>query len=219
MIRVFREIEDRGEQLAYAEECQQNFDNGGPRPMGNGSAGPSPYQREIEATYPYLNAAGQLTFEVVRFILKQPGGGYVTDARGKRVKTFCQRMPSGEPGIWRWGLEAGEYMRRAPGKDWKRFNATKFESYPASRERKTFSTSAPVIPFGLPELVTAIAAGQPICLLEGRKKSSVFVRSALPPHATPEAPKNGGPNLPRFFMARMLCCPAIMILPGATIPR
>src|SRR5262249_43928043 len=45
MIRVFREIEERDEQLSYAEECRQNFENR-PRPMGNGSAGPCPYQRE-----------------------------------------------------------------------------------------------------------------------------------------------------------------------------
>ena len=36
LIRVYKEIDDRDAAIAYAEECQQNFENGEkPRPNGN----------------------------------------------------------------------------------------------------------------------------------------------------------------------------------------
>ena len=95
LIRVYKEIDDRDAAIAYAEECQQNFENGEkPRPNGNAKAGQH-HQREVEATYSYCDASGQVAFEVVRFALKQ-GENYVTDAQGKRIKTFSQRRPSGE---------------------------------------------------------------------------------------------------------------------------
>src|SRR5262245_42190010 len=56
LIRVYKEIDDRGAAIAYAEECQQNFENGGkPRPNGNPEPGQG-YQREVEATYSYCEA-------------------------------------------------------------------------------------------------------------------------------------------------------------------
>src|SRR5262249_38976263 len=51
-----------------------------------------------------------------------------------------------------------------------RFNATKFEQYPLTRQRKVFNTAAPVVPYQLPELLKAVAAGQTICIAEGEKK-------------------------------------------------
>ena len=79
LIRVYKEIDDRDAAIAYAEECQQNFENGEkPRPSGNAKAGQH-HQREVEATYSYCDASGQVAFEVVRSVLKQ-GGDYVTDA-------------------------------------------------------------------------------------------------------------------------------------------
>src|SRR5262249_36167611 len=66
--------------------------------------------------------------------------------------------------------EAGEFMRPAPGKNWARFDAAKYEQYPAGKERKVFNSAAPVIPFRLPELQAALAGGQTICVAEGEKK-------------------------------------------------
>ena len=116
LIRVYKEIDDRDAAIAYAEECQQNLENDEkPRPNGNAKAGQH-HQREVEATYSYHDASGQVAFEVVRSVLKQ-GENYVTDARGKRIKTFSQRRPSGESDrSWLWGLDAGEFMRRGTRK-------------------------------------------------------------------------------------------------------
>src|SRR5262245_50212465 len=55
LIRVYKEIDDRDAAIAYAEECQHNFENGGKN--GNPKAD-QPYQREVEATYSYHNAGG-----------------------------------------------------------------------------------------------------------------------------------------------------------------
>src|SRR6516165_7060061 len=151
LIRVYKEIDDRDAAIAYAEECRENFENGGKN--GYPKADQS-YQREVEATYSYHNASGQVAFEVVRFALKQTDGGYATDTHGKRTKTFRQRRPSGESdGSWLWGLDVGEFMRPAPGEDWISFNATKFNHYPATRERKFFNNAAPVVPYRLPDLL------------------------------------------------------------------
>jgi hypothetical protein len=170
VIRVYKEIDDRDAAIAYAEECQQNFENGEkPRPNGNPEAGQH-YRREAEAAYSYCDASGQVAFEVVRYALKQREN-YVTNAQGKRHKTFSQRRPSGESDrSWLWGLDAGEFMRAAPGRDWISFNAIKFNQYPATRQRKLFNTAAPVVPYQLPDLLKAVAAGQTICVLEGEKK-------------------------------------------------
>jgi Protein of unknown function (DUF3987) len=171
LIHVYKKIEDRDAAIVYAEQCRENFENGErPRPNGNAGNGPH-YQQEVEATYSYHDASSQVAFEVVRFVFKQVGGGYVTDARGKRMKTFRQRRPSGESDqSWLWSLEAGEFMRPAPGKNWVRFDAAKYEQYPAGKERKVFNSAAPVIPFRLPELLAALAGGQTICVAEGEKK-------------------------------------------------
>ena len=171
LIRVYKAIENGSDAIAYAEECQHNFENGGPARQ-NGKAGSTQHhERETEATYSYRDAAGQIAFEVVRFVFKQFGGGYVTDARGKRMKTFRQRRPSSDPdGSWLWDLAPGEFMRAAPGKNWGRFNAAKFGQYPAGRERRVFNTAAPIIPYQLPDLMIALAAQQTIYVAEGEKK-------------------------------------------------
>jgi Protein of unknown function (DUF3987) len=178
LIRVYKEIDDRDVAIAYAEECQQKFENGGKN--GNPKAD-QPYQREVEATYSYHDACGQVAFEVVRFVFKQVGGDYVTDGRGKRTKTFRQRRPSGEPDeSWLWGLDVGEFMRPAPGRNWISFNATKFNQYPATRQRKFFNTAAPVIPYQLPDLLKAVAAAQTICIAEGEKKVDLIRSFGFP---------------------------------------
>jgi hypothetical protein len=41
LIRVYKEIDDRDEAIAYAEECQQNFENGGKPSPNGGSASPN----------------------------------------------------------------------------------------------------------------------------------------------------------------------------------
>jgi len=55
LIRVYRKIDDRDAAIAYAEECQQNIENGTSR---NPNGGGQPHEREIEATYQYHDASG-----------------------------------------------------------------------------------------------------------------------------------------------------------------
>ena len=165
---------------------------------GNPEAGQH-YQREVEATYPYPDTSGQLAFEVVRFVCKQ-GGSYVTDAHGKRNKTFSQRRPSGESDqSWLWGLDVGEFMRPAPGKDWISFNATKFEQYPATRQRKFFNTAAPVVPYQLPDLLKAVAAGHTICIAEGEKKVDLIRGFGFPATCCAGGAKKWSPSTSAFL--------------------
>ena len=136
-----------------------------PQPKNSGplAAGADPFD---ETHHPYVNASGQVAFEVV----------WVTDARNKRNKASLQRRPSEEgDGSWLRGLDAGEYMRRAPGKNWIRFDPAKFEQYPATRQRKFFNDAAP-IPYQLPELLKAVAAGHTICVAEDELEVD-FLRS------------------------------------------
>jgi hypothetical protein len=177
LIRVYANIEDRDEAIAYAKECL----NGG-KPHAEGDAATSrqdgsgknqnKQQRKIEATYTYHDAEGQVAFEVVRSVFKQADGCYAIGADGKRIKSFAQRRPSGETdGGWLWGIGAGEFMRAGPGKDWITFSETKFSKYPTrTRQRKVFDTPAPVLPYRLPELLQALAANQTILIPEGEKK-------------------------------------------------
>jgi hypothetical protein len=174
LIRVYKDIDGHDEAITYTEECQQNFQNGG-RPSSRKTKGNGSYQREVEATYPYHDAAGLLAFEVVRSVYKLPGESYVLDARGKRTKDFRQRRPSGESdGSWLWGLDAGEYMRPAPGSNWAHFNTAKFEQYPDTRQRKIFDSAAPIVLYRLPELIKAVATGRTICIAEGEKKADLI---------------------------------------------
>jgi hypothetical protein len=171
LIRIFKGIEDDAAAMLYAKECRENSQNNqNACPRGNAGANQQ-HQCEVEATYTYHYASGQVAFEVVRFVLKKTDGGYVTDERGKRSKKFGQRRPSGElDKTWLWGLEAGEFMRRAPGQNWFKFEAALYERYPAGKERKTFNNPAAAVLYALPDLLKALAVKQVVCIPEGEKK-------------------------------------------------
>ena len=139
------------------------------------------HQREVEATYPYCDASGQVAFEVVRFVFKQVDGSYVTDARGKRKKTFSQRRPSGESDqSWLWGLDAGEFMRPAPGKDWIRFNATKFDQYPPPGSGSFSTPPRRWFPISFPICSRRSPPAQTICIAEGEKKVDLIRSFGFP---------------------------------------
>jgi hypothetical protein len=61
-------------------------------------------------------------------------------------------------------------MRRGPGEDWVKFDFSRYNRYPASKERKTFNNAAAAVPYRLPELLKALAAKQVVCIPEGEKK-------------------------------------------------
>ena len=94
-----------------------------------------------------------MLFEVVRFEPKQ----------------FRQRRPCpDEPGIWIWGLNAGEYMRSGPGRDWITFDEKRFAAWPPTKETKNFGAVRRV-PYRLPEVLEAIAQGHEVYIVEGEK--------------------------------------------------
>ena len=172
----------------------------------------------MEATYSYHDASGQVAFEVVRFVFKQPGGGYVTDARGKRMKTFRQRRPSGESDqSWLWGLEAGEYHAPGAGEELGLVSTPpSLISTPPRGERKVFNTAAPVVPYQLPDLLKAVAAGQTICIAEGEKKVDLIRGLGFPQLAAPGARRSGDRSTPHSCRVPMLCCCRIMIPRGVS---
>jgi hypothetical protein len=177
LIRVYKEIDDRDAAIAYAEECRERFENG---PKLNGGGDRHEAKWEQEEAYPYHDASGRVAFEVIRYARKQ-GENYVTNEKGKRIKKFSQRRPSGESDqSWLWGLDAGEYMRKAQGGDWIKFNAAKFEQYPATRQKKVFDSAAAVIPYRLLDLLKAIAVGRTICIPEGEKKVDLIRSFGFP---------------------------------------
>src|SRR5215831_5322075 len=103
--------------------------------------------------HPYIDASGQVAFEVVHHVFS------------KSSKFVQHRRPSGEEDqSWVLSLDAGEFMHAAPGEDWHHFDAARFERYPATRERKVFN-AAPAILYRLRELREAIAAGRTIYLV------------------------------------------------------
>jgi hypothetical protein len=116
LIRVYKQIDDRDAAIAYAEQCQQNFENGEkPRPNGNASGNSQPPQQEVEATYSYHDASGQIAFQVVRLVFKQqPGGGL----RHRHARQAHENFPPAPPlGGARPKLAVGRRGRRiyAPG--------------------------------------------------------------------------------------------------------
>src|SRR6516225_9930936 len=92
-----------------------------------------------EIIHPYVDASGQVAFEVVRLVYDKHTG-------------FVQhRRPSEEgDGSWILSLDAGEFMRSASGEDWKHFDAGRWDQYPSTRERKVLN-AAPNIPYRLRE--------------------------------------------------------------------
>ena len=178
LIRVYKEIDDRDAAIAYAEECQQNFENGEkPRPNGNAKAGQH-YQREVEATYSYCDASGQVAFEVVRSV-SEAG----QELRHRRAASAQDLQPAPALGNARPELVVGTRCRRvhAPGtgKDWISFNAISLISIPPPGSG-SFNTAAPVVPYQLPDLLKAVAAGQTICIAEGEKKVDLIRSFGFP---------------------------------------
>jgi hypothetical protein len=200
LIQVYRGIDDHDAVITYAKECQEAFENGGSLGAGNGespkadAAEPSrsngasghgnggahqqqqpKLQRKLEKTFQYHDESGRMVFEVLRYNFKHADGSYVLEPDGKRRKEFKQRRLSGEPdGVWLWGLDAADYMRPAPGRDWTKFKKTKFEQYPTTKECRHFSTAAPAVLYRLPELIQAVAPGQTICAVEGEAKADLI---------------------------------------------
>jgi hypothetical protein len=108
--------------------------------------------KRIVKTYDYNVADGTLSYQNVRL----------------EPKDFLQRRPSpDEPGVWIWGLSAGGYMRKGPGRDWRKFDEQKFTEGKYT-ERRTFDGVQRVI-YRWPELLAYPDAT--IFVTEGEKDS------------------------------------------------
>jgi hypothetical protein len=124
---------------------------------------------------PYHTRDGEPLYEVCRVQWRLPDGSWEMGKKGKPKKTFVQRRPSGRPdGSKVYGLGEGEYMRSAPGRDWKPFNEDAFERWsPVTRERGLFLPAVQHTIFHHRELELAIEAGKIILLPEGERKARV----------------------------------------------
>jgi AAA domain len=131
------------------------------------------YERKLIASHDYVDLDGTLLLQVRRVGFLAPDGALQVNSAGKPEKTFQQRRPDTK--CWIWGVRAQEYMRKGPAYDWYPFDAQRFESLPASRERKTFP-AAKSVPYRLPEITEAIANGQTIFVVEGEQKADALAK-------------------------------------------
>lgn len=117
-------------------------------------------QRRMTRTWDYCGADGDVRYQVCRWEWLE---------NGARHKTFSQRRPApGEPGVWIWGLDAGEYCRRRPGNDWVKVNDKRAE-WP---ERLVDEDGCPHGLYRFPELIEEVAQGEDaptIYVAEGEK--------------------------------------------------
>jgi Protein of unknown function (DUF3987) len=117
---------------------------------------------EVVAKYDYVTADGELVHQTLRL----------------EPKSFRQRRPAPETGLWIWGLTAGEYMRMASAKDWSPFKDSRFSEWPIERERRTFGAATLVL-YRLPAVLKAVADGETIYLTEGEKDADSLAALGL----------------------------------------
>jgi hypothetical protein len=107
---------------------------------------------EIVAKYDYTTADGKLAHQTLRL----------------EPKSFRQRRPAPEDGLWIWGLTAGDYMRTAPANNWIPYRESRFSEFPIERERTTFG-AANLVLYRLPDVIKAVAGGATVYITEGEK--------------------------------------------------
>lgn len=128
-------------------------------------------RRVIARTYDYVNNDDVLRYQVVRFHFELPDGSFERGKSGNPKKTFGQRRPSDESGVWIWGLGAGEFMRRGPGADWYAFDADTFARR-GWKDRAVFDDAVPHMLYRLPALIDERQQGDDarmVFLPEGEK--------------------------------------------------
>ena len=210
LIRVYKEIDDRDAAIAYAEECQQNFENGEkPRPNGNAKAGQH-HQREVEATYSILRRLrpGSLRGRALRL----EAGRRITSPTRKASasRPSASAGPRGNPtGVGCGDSTPANSCAAAPGKNWVSFNAAKFEQYPATRQRKVFNTAAPVVPLSAPR--SAESGRRRPDDLHRRRREESRPHSQLWFSRRPAAPgarRSGDPEHQRIPAGRRRCAVA-----------
>lgn len=179
-----RWLEDNGfiaKEGAPARQPRQVAEDRSDRPTSQPEHQAAPEKAEAKGRWtiveaePYHTPDGDLIYEVCRIQWKLPDGSWEMGKKGKPKKTFVQRRPSGlQDGSTVWGLSEGEYMRSAPGRDWKPFNDDGYDKWnPATRERGLFLPAVQHTIFHHRELELAVEAGKIILLPEGERKARV----------------------------------------------
>lgn len=167
---------DAGEAPQGRREAPQRVESPKPSASPRQQERPSSEARgrwTIVEVDPYHTRDGELSYEVCRIQWKLPDGSWEMGKKGKPKKTFVQRRPSGRAdGSKAWGLGEGEYMRSAPGRDWKPFDQGVFDGWPQG-ERGLWLPEVEHTIFHHQELELAIEAGKTILLPEGERKAKV----------------------------------------------
>jgi hypothetical protein len=171
------------EAIEWMESIGCRIDRNGGRGKGAKPNGSKPARiaskplprKERSETYDYTDEDGELAFQVLRFVFRNPDGSLVLSKGVKPEKTFHQRRPDPtDPDVWVWGLGAGDYMRKDPGHDWYRFDEQRWTKLPVSKERRTVSAAAKAVPYRLPEITEAIARENPVFIVEGEQKADLL---------------------------------------------
>lgn len=124
--------------------------------------------------YDYTDRDGGLRYQVVR--------QERIDDKGNRKKIFPQRRPApGEPGVWIWSLDPGQFMRSKNGesKDWWPATDERRGKWGQYAEFKTFPDGEANLLYRFPELCEALAeplADRPtVWFPEGEKDVATLV--------------------------------------------
>ena len=154
--------------------------NGASRPNGADHDAPAPAVftgRKLTKVYDYTDKAGKLLYQVCRFEW--------TGDDGKRKKSFAQRRPSPESGVWIWGLDLGAdgaplmFMRKRPGDSWSRFNLKDYEQGEYAEQRSFEGGNIAHSLYRLPELNDELAQERQeqrtVFLCEGEKDVQTLV--------------------------------------------
>lgn len=148
--------------------------------------------RKIDRTYDYTDAAGEIAYQVVRFV--HEGGG----------KSFAQRRPAPD-GRWIWGLDTHDDMgplgfMSKGDKDWQRYDEEKYRDWKYD-QRATFP-DLPNLKHGLyrlPEVLEALAEDRPIFITEGEKDTNTLWDWGVPATTNSGGAKHWGGQAIEIF--------------------
>ena len=171
LIRVYKEIDDRDAAIAYAEECQQNFENGGEAaPERQWKAG-QPHQQEVEATYPYRDASGQVAFEVVRFVFKQGEEATSPTRAANASRPSASAGPRGNPTkVGCGGSMPANSCAARRGRNGPNSTPLSSSSTPPPGSGRFSTPPRRSVPYQLPDLLKAVAAGADDLHRRGREE-------------------------------------------------
>lgn len=148
--------------------------------------------RKIGQTYDYTDAAGEIAYQVVRFV--HEGGG----------KSFAQRRPAPD-GRWIWGLDTHDDMgplgfMSKGDKDWQRYDEDKYRDWKYD-QRATFP-DLPNLKHGLyrlPEVLEALAEERPVFITEGEKDTDTLWEWGVPATTNSGGAKHWGGQALEIF--------------------